>query len=175
VDRENSPGELGHGLDMPLVIVRPWDFGTRLVIVNPLSLLRRSPLVDRRGCLQPVDAGDSALPRSGTPHNPFLAASNRPGGAGARIAGDGHWTPNGIGTRRLAAANRRGRSRGGWTPLGTCDPIAYVASAQHPARRNRRWLRSTPHNWLGHITARGSVAAPGRRLNQSGSSPSIGR
>jgi hypothetical protein len=38
--------------------------------------------------LQPVDAGVSALPRSGTPENHFLAASNRPGVAGARIAED---------------------------------------------------------------------------------------
>jgi AraC-like DNA-binding protein len=34
-----------------------------------------------------------------------------------------------------------------------CDPVAYVASARCPARRNRRSLGSTPHNRLGHITA----------------------
>ena len=38
--------------------------------------------------VQTVDAVDSALPRSGAPHNPCLAASNRPGVAGAWIAGD---------------------------------------------------------------------------------------
>src|SRR5207249_1210440 len=36
---------------------------------------------------QPVDAEDSAFSRSGTPHNSFRVA-NRPGVAGARVAGD---------------------------------------------------------------------------------------
>ena len=36
-----------------------------------------------------------------------------------------------------------------------------MASARHSGRRNTRWLRSAPHNWLGHITAASAAAGTG--------------
>jgi hypothetical protein len=53
----------------------------------------------------------SALPRTGTPHNDFLGASNHPDVAGARIAGVGNVDAE-RGEKADVSANGRGRSLG---------------------------------------------------------------
>ena len=113
--------------------------------------------------LQPVDAEDSALSRFGTPHNLVLADWNRPGMAGVRDTGDdqrgrGSRSPDPsqfVGQPRSRCPSQqqhRGRrTRAWWASAGPRDPMAYVVFGQCPIRRNRRLLRPTPHNWLGHI------------------------
>ena len=113
--------------------------------------------------LQPVDAVDSAVFRSGTPHNYLLAASNHLGMAGARVSGN---DDHGRGSRSADPSRFLGQVRSRWPsqrPLrerrrrawrasfGHRNPIAYVALDRWPVRRNERLLRPAPHNWLGHI------------------------
>jgi len=130
----------------------------------PAKVLRASVLMwPRRLCgLQPVDAQDSALSRSGTPHNFFLVDSNRPGMAGAHVPGD----PRRRGSRSAdpsqfvgqslsrwpSKRQHRGRRiRAWWASVGHQNPIAYVAFGRCPVRRNKRSLSLTPHNGLRHI------------------------
>jgi hypothetical protein len=128
--RPRKPGRLGDSArtarfnagDAHAAGPRPRDTcSTRTPSSPPASIVRRIPAaklaaVMWRSCLralQPVDAGDSALPRSGTPLHPFLSASNRPGVAGARIAGDGNADAQRDRDEKAdASANLRGRSRG---------------------------------------------------------------
>ena len=118
--------------------------------------------------LQPIDAQDPALSRSGTPHNHLLTDSKRLVVAGAR----GVATTNmdaGV-DRQIPAKSwanprsrwlsqrpfRERRTRACYASVGPWNPMLMWRSAGVPFRRNRRLLRSTPHNWLGHITAASS-------------------
>ena len=128
-------------------------------------ILRASVLMwPRRLCgLQPVDAEDSALSLSRTPHNSGLADSNRPGLARARVTGDDDRGPGSrsadpsqfVGQRRSRWPSQRQRrarkTPGSGTPFGRGNPIRYVAFDLYSVRGNRTSIRPAPHNRLGHI------------------------
>ena len=63
--------------------------GALLIDVHRDCILRASVLMWPSWLcdLQPIGAENPALSRSGTPHNSFLADSNRPGVAGTRVTG----------------------------------------------------------------------------------------
>ena len=108
--------------------------------------------------LPPVDAQNSALSRSGTPHNPRLTDAKRPGVAGARVSGDdepgresraadpsqflGQPRIRWPSPRPLRGRRRRARQ----ASVEHWNPIAYVALDQCPVRRNGPLLGPTPHN-----------------------------
>ena len=127
--------------------------------------------------LQPIDAQDPALSRSGTPQNHLLTDSKRLGVAGAR----GVATTNmdaGV-DRQIPAKSwanprsrwlsqrpfRERRTRACYASVGPWNPTLMWRSAGVPLRRNGRLLRPAPHNWLGHITSASSAAGTGQPRN----------
>ena len=108
--------------------------------------------------LQPIDAQDLALSRSGTPHNHLLTDSKRLGVAGAR----GVATTNidaGV-DRQIPAKSwanprsrwlsqrpfRERRTRACYASIGPWNPMLMWRSAGVPFQRNGRLLRPAPHN-----------------------------
>src|SRR5262249_5291135 len=78
--------------------------------------------------LQPVEAQNSALSRSGTPHNPLLAEAMRPG----RVS---------LATTNLDAGVDRQNPAGSWADP---DPIARPASTPCKQEASTAGFRRTP-------------------------------